>query len=47
MYGIVLDPNHPNFEERTGRLIRVKWANQTYAESTVEHSERENRDKHR
>lgn len=36
-YGIVLDPDHPDFSQGTGRLFYLKWANRAYSESTYEY----------
>ena len=35
-YNIILDVNHPDFEEGTGRQFHVKWVNKTYSESNYE-----------
>lgn len=35
-YNIILDVNHPDFEEGTGRQFHVKWVNKPYSESTYE-----------
>ena len=35
-YGIILDPQHPQFEEATGRQFLVKWVNKNYSETSYE-----------
>lgn len=35
-YNIILDVNHPDFEEGTGRQFHVKWVHKTYSESSFE-----------
>jgi SNF2 family DNA or RNA helicase len=35
-YNIILDVNHPDFEEGTGRQFHVKWVNKPYSESNYE-----------